>query len=643
MSLNESSIYFTQPAPNPPIAIPIKINKDILELIESGKAPEMSIKVGGLQSTSLQVGNDTFGITVLSEKDRNECYLLSEEDKTLSLVGTILNKYAVKPSIGNTKVKQKQMRLEQDKEKQEKRVVILDDVPVTKKSVAKSAPKKNSVRINRSNPLPKITPEVEVKKIIPKDNIPKPIEKKSTPTVQSPAITSSVNSPASNTPKPSPLTKISPTKEITSDPELRKELIHYLAAKPRLISDCIEKTKCSEEVILNALNEIGKPQASDKRSFQLKTDCYKELRPWEYKGYTDKERTIAIRNALMYIPKSEHYHLYQPGTAPVLKRTRSSEDVLVKDSEKLDKEAMRKTTSLVPSPVGKKVSPVGTESVNSPLARSLEKISPDLPQSIKKVKLADVKKEIKKEADKKAAPEPEKKLKREEKKKEDTKKKEEPEPKSYKRKISAEDDHITKKKRESDSLKKSKSEGHSEISRKIDEHRIKKKDISPPSSDDIAKSKAKVYKPSSVMKTNIPSPTVSPNQLSPSAISGRYSKAKKKSAATTARAPYTTQDWIKMDKKELEMYVSWLKTRQIDLQSRMEKFHKVAIQLNSATGSENEKMEKIKTILFNARCLVDPNLFLCSVRKNADELKLINGELESFLRWVTSVGGHVDF
>lgn len=192
--------------------------------------------------------------------------MLSEEDKTLSLVGTIVNKYAVKPSIGNTKVKQKQMRIEQDKEKQEKRyfaltlrVVLLDDVPVTKKGVAKPAPKKNTVRINRSNPLPKLTPEVErseIKKIVPKDNIPKPIEKKSTPNVKSPAITSTTNSPAISTPKPSPTAKISPAKQLTPDPELRWELIHYLAAKPRLISDCMEKTDRSEEVILNALNEV---------------------------------------------------------------------------------------------------------------------------------------------------------------------------------------------------------------------------------------------------------------------------------------------------------------------------------------------------------------------------------------------------
>ncbi|KAJ3272195.1 hypothetical protein HDV01_005849 [Terramyces sp. JEL0728] len=653
MKLNENSIYYTQPTPDPPIAIPIRINKEILQLIESGKAPEMSITVGGLQSTSLQVGNDTFGITVLSEKDRNECYLLNEEEKTLSLVGTISSKYAVKPSIGNTKVKQKQMRIEQDKEKQEKRVVLLDDVPVTKKGVSKPVQKKTSVRINRSNPLPKIpveTERTEVKKIIPKDNIPKPLEKKPTPTVQSPAITSNLNSPANNTPKASPVTKIPSAKQTTPDPALRKELLHYLAAKPRLISDCVEKMKSSESEILNVLNDIGKPQASDKRSFQLKTDCYKELRPWEYQGYTDKERSIAIRNAAMYIPKHEQIHLLQPGSSPSLKRTRSSEDVLVKNSEKLDKE-IRKSASLVPSPVGKKISPIATDSVNSPLARSLEKLNSDLPAA-KKVTLAEVKKELKKEKkpspEKKESAEPEK-LKREEKgKAEDTKKKDDS-VKSYKRKTSAEDDHIAKKPRESEILKKSKSEGHSDISRKAEDARIKKKEISPPSSDDIARAKTKVYKPSSVVKSNIPSPNVSPNQLSPSAIGGRYSK-KKRTGPSTARAPYgkpdltiATQDWIKMDKKELELYVSWLKNRQIDLHSRMEKFHKVAIQLNSTTGPEKEKMEKIKTILFSARCKVDPNTFLCSVRKNADELKLINGELESFLRWVASIGGNVTF
>ncbi|KAJ3341254.1 hypothetical protein HDU91_000741, partial [Kappamyces sp. JEL0680] len=98
--------------------------------------------------------------------------------------------------------------------------------------------------------------------------------------------------------------------------QLTRTLLHYLACQPREIDDCLAKTKQPLDAVLYVLKKIGSHQAARKNCFQLKTESFKDLDPWNF-DYSKEERDRAIRNAhvafeTLNVPKSERLRLRKP-------------------------------------------------------------------------------------------------------------------------------------------------------------------------------------------------------------------------------------------------------------------------------------------------------------------------------------------
>jgi CRISPR/Cas system CSM-associated protein Csm4 (group 5 of RAMP superfamily) len=58
-------------------------------------------------------------------------------------------------------------------------------------------------------------------------------------------------------------------KTATVDLQLKRTLVHYLAAQPRLVTECIKKTGKTRQNVLAALNLIAMPQVSNKDRYQM--------------------------------------------------------------------------------------------------------------------------------------------------------------------------------------------------------------------------------------------------------------------------------------------------------------------------------------------------------------------------------------
>jgi RNA polymerase II elongation factor ELL len=91
------------------------------------------------------------------------------------------------------------------------------------------------------------------------------------------------------------------------------------------------------------LDQIATPQNSNRNSYQLKNESYRELDPWAYPLYTPAERDNAIRNAIIAFDL-----LKLPKDAPERQR-------LISKLEKKDDKGKKSKSE--GSPVTKKVTP----------------------------------------------------------------------------------------------------------------------------------------------------------------------------------------------------------------------------------------------------------------------------------------------
>jgi hypothetical protein len=121
---------------------------------------------------------------------------------------------------------------------------------------------------------------------------------------------------------------------VVHDLHLKRNLIHYLAVQPRLVQECIQKTKRTKQAVLNVLESVGfwfikisKPQRLNPERYQLNSESYKLLDPFKFPGYTSDDRDNAIRNACiafdqLELPKDaiERQRLISPLSTKVLHR-----------------------------------------------------------------------------------------------------------------------------------------------------------------------------------------------------------------------------------------------------------------------------------------------------------------------------------
>ncbi|KAI8922813.1 hypothetical protein BC831DRAFT_514778 [Entophlyctis helioformis] len=256
----------------PPPVVAFKLNKELLARLQSNPNIDLTLDLDAL---TLDIGSDHIQLMHNSETSAVECYRLGHGGRdgtgpadTLSFVGDVRHKLFVKPSSmgGNERIKS--LTNAERQAKAERSVVYYDDgatgpsksglsknarpgsgpgivglgagLGMGSAGSASSASKKNGIAINRRN---------------------------------------------------------KPPVAYTQDTGLRRKLIHFLAPAPQKLDAISKKFKLPEASIMAELNKIAKPQLADSTSFQLLSESYRELAPYEWTNYTPLDREKAIKNA----------------------------------------------------------------------------------------------------------------------------------------------------------------------------------------------------------------------------------------------------------------------------------------------------------------------------------------------------------
>jgi hypothetical protein len=98
--------------------------------------------------------------------------------------------------------------------------------------------------------------------------------------------------PIGGSPRIAPLSspRLPPSSPQTSMTSLRVRLIHILALGPTSEQSLQEKTRALRTELSTCLQEVARKIATGSSSWELKDECYRELKPKEWKNYTTKER-----------------------------------------------------------------------------------------------------------------------------------------------------------------------------------------------------------------------------------------------------------------------------------------------------------------------------------------------------------------
>ncbi|KAF5385882.1 hypothetical protein D9615_002475 [Tricholomella constricta] len=268
----------------PKVAMLVRLSTETLDAIQAlGEKPAMDFEFG--DAPGIHIGGTFYPMRPLREETPHELYLRthssSKPSAPLKLYANVAGKFTIEHDKLGDNLKDKIREKTQDaaKQRDDRRTKFIDTPPVlpTNKTKKRKEPPTSSMFRNA---------------IRPSD------QAKLNASASSSAAAARVSSPA---PPPPPPRK-------PADPSLRRRLVHCIAIQERTRDQIVKMVAGADcdasrrREVLDALEDVGEQTSSTKKgentgskTWRLKTEAWKEVRPYEWPKLPEQERINLAR------------------------------------------------------------------------------------------------------------------------------------------------------------------------------------------------------------------------------------------------------------------------------------------------------------------------------------------------------------